>query len=175
MFEVAEVESPVGPLVLAAREGRLCGLAFADGWDGIAARLSRRLGEKAWRPAPDPAGAVSAVDSYFSGDLSALDRIPVEMCGTAFQDRAWSAMQGIPAGDVASYGELAFRIGLPRAGRAVGAAAGANLIAIVVPCHRVVGSGGGLGGYGGGLERKRWLLDHEQEHVGSGAGAGSRR
>jgi O-6-methylguanine DNA methyltransferase len=83
-------------------------------------------------------------------------------------------MRDIPSGDVASYGELALRIGTPRASRAVGAAAGANLIVIVIPCHRVVGSGGGLGGYGGGLDRKRWLLDHERTHAGAGARAPSR-
>jgi len=164
MFEIAELESPVGPLVLGARDGRLCALTFADDWDAIAARVSRSLGDDEWRRAGDPAGAVRAMDDYFSGDVDALDAVPIEMCGTAFQRRAWSAMRDIPAGDVASYGELGVRIGTPRASRAVGAAAGANLIVVVIPCHRVVGSGGGLGGYGGGLERKRWLLEHERKH-----------
>ena len=168
MFEIAELESPVGPLTLAARRGRLCALMFSRDWDDVAERLSRRLGETAWRTESDPAGAVSAVEAYFGGDVDALTTFPVEMNGTPFQCNVWSAMRDIPAGAVASYGDLAFRIGAPRASRAVGAASGANLIAIVIPCHRVVASGGGLGGYGGGLDVKRWLLDHEQVHTDSG-------
>jgi len=174
MFEVAELESPVGPLVLAARGERLCALTFADDWDAIAARVGRRLNDDEWRRAPDPAGAVGAMNEYFDGHIDAIDALPIELGGTSFQRDAWSAMRAIPPGDVASYGELALRIGTPRASRAVGAAAGANLIVIVIPCHRVVGSGGGLGGYGGGLERKRWLLDHERAHAGAGARAPSR-
>jgi O-6-methylguanine DNA methyltransferase len=138
---------------------------FSDDFDGVAERLGRRLGETAWRREADPVGAVSALEAYFEGDLDAPAAVPLEIHGTPFQRSVWSAMQDIPAGVVASYGEVAFRVGAPRASRAVGAAAGANLIALVIPCHRVVASGGGLGGYGGGLDHKRWLLDHEQEHT----------
>ena len=111
MFEIAELESPVGPLTLAARRGRLCALMFSRDWDDVAERLSRRLGETAWRTESDPAGAVSAVEAYFGGDVDALTTFPVEMNGTPFQCNVWSAMRDIPAGAVASYGDLAFRIG----------------------------------------------------------------
>ena len=110
---------------------------------------------------PDPAGAVSALRAYFAGDLQALETLTVDPMGTPFQLRVWTALRSVPAGRTASYSDIANAIGAPTATRAVGAANGANPIAIVVPCHRIIGSGGSLVGYGGGLERKRWLLEHE--------------
>lgn len=111
---------------------------------------------------PDPAGAVSALGTYFSGgNLAALDGLEVELNGTPFQRRVWSALRRVRAGRTVSYSDLARAIGAPAAVRAVGAANGANPIALVVPCHRVIGADGSLTGYGGGLERKRWLLRHE--------------
>jgi methylated-DNA-[protein]-cysteine S-methyltransferase len=101
------------------------------------------------------------VAGHDHGELDALDRISTETAGTAFQRAVWTALRGIEAGRTVSYGALAEHIGRPRAVRAVGAANGANPIAVVVPCHRVIGSDRGLTGYGGGLERKRWLLAHE--------------
>jgi methylated-DNA-[protein]-cysteine S-methyltransferase len=104
------------------------------------------------------AGALSA---YFAGDLRALDSLEVAEGGTAFQRQVWAALRRIPAGAAWSYADLAREVGRPAAVRAVGQANGANPVGLVQPCHRVVASGGGLGGYAGGLERKSWLLAHE--------------
>jgi methylated-DNA-[protein]-cysteine S-methyltransferase len=109
----------------------------------------------------DPAGAASALDRYFGGDLRALDALAVDTGGTPFQQRVWIALRAIPVGTAVSYSALARTIGMPRAVRAVAAANGANPVAIVIPCHRVIGADGSLTGYGGGLARKRWLLAHE--------------
>ena len=103
-----------------------------------------------------------ALNAYFDGDLDALSGIDVRFDrGTPFQQQVWHALQGIPVGETISYAQLADRVGRPTGFRAVGAANGQNPVAIVVPCHRVIASDGGLGGYGGGLDRKRWLLGHE--------------
>jgi methylated-DNA-[protein]-cysteine S-methyltransferase len=113
----------------------------------------------AWRPAP--AGAftdvVEQLDAYFAGELTEFD-VELDMPGTDFQQRVWSALRAIPYGETRTYGEIAAQIGAPGASRAVGLANGRNPISIIVPCHRVVGSTGGLTGYGGGLHRKRILL-----------------
>ncbi len=106
--------------------------------------------------------AAQVLQAYFAGDIAAIDTLPVATGGTDFQRQVWSALREIPAGQTLSYGELARRIGRPKAVRAVGLANGANPVGVVVPCHRVVGSNGSLTGYGGGLHRKAWLLDHEQ-------------
>lgn len=108
-----------------------------------------------------PSNPRRSLEAYFSGDVSAIDNVGVETAGTPFQREVWAALRGIPAGQTLSYGELAAELGRPKAIRAVGLANGANPIAIVVPCHRVIGADGSLTGYGGGLERKRWLLAHE--------------
>ena len=105
------------------------------------------------------------MERYFAGHLDALDSVEVELRGTPFQRRVWTALRAIPAGTVISYAELAQRIAAPRAVRAVGGANHQNPVAIVVPCHRVIGKSGELIGYGGGLERKKWLLDHEQRYA----------
>ena len=112
-----------------------------------------------------PAEVSTRLTAYFSGEIQALDRLEVGYGGTPFQREVWRALRTIPAATTISYGELAARIGRPNASRAVGAANGANPIAIIVPCHRVIGSNGTLTGYGGGLERKRWLLAHERRAV----------
>jgi methylated-DNA-[protein]-cysteine S-methyltransferase len=108
-----------------------------------------------------PATARQQLHAYFSGDLAALGAIPVATGGTPFERAVWAGLRTIPPGVTISYAELARRIGRPAAMRAVGAANGANPIGIVVPCHRVIGAGGALTGYGGGLHRKQWLLRHE--------------
>ncbi len=113
-------------------------------------------------PHPNPFGLTTRLAEYFAGDLHAIDGIEVAMNGTPFQCKVWSALRGIPCGQTISYGELARRIDNPKAVRAVGLANGSNPISIVVPCHRVIGANGTLTGYGGGLERKRWLLAHER-------------
>jgi methylated-DNA-[protein]-cysteine S-methyltransferase len=114
------------------------------------------------RRARDPGGLTSALRAYFDGELAAIDGLPLVMEGTDFQRSVWKALSTIPCGETLSYGELARQIGRPKAVRAVGLANGANPIGIVVPCHRVIGADGTLTGYGGGLDRKRWLLAHER-------------
>jgi methylated-DNA-[protein]-cysteine S-methyltransferase len=111
--------------------------------------------------AADVGGARNVLTRYFDGDLRSLDEIDVELHGTEFQQRVWTALRSVPAGTTASYSELARRVGAPAAVRAVGAANGSNPVAVVLPCHRIIGSNGSLTGYGGGLHRKRWLLNHE--------------
>lgn len=109
-----------------------------------------------------PAAVRKEIDDYFAGDLRAIDRIDCATNGTPFQQQVWNALRSIPVGTTLSYGALAVRIGNATAVRAVGLANGANPIAVVVPCHRVIGTDGSLTGYGGGLDRKRWLLAHER-------------
>ena len=160
MFHLTVFESPIGPLTVAAHDDRLIALSFGDERRTMEDMLRRRHGADV-AGHPDPAGAASALRAYFAGDLSALDTLSVEPHGTAFQQRVWSALRDVRAGTTASYRDIANAIGAPAATRAVGAANGANPIAIVVPCHRIIGAGGSLVGYGGALERKRWLLEHE--------------
>ena len=156
---VDEIESPIGRIVIAARDGRLCALEFGR------ARLTRVLAARYGRPrtvrARNPFGFSARIRAYLAGDLAALDRIPVDPGGTPFQRRVWQALRRIRPGRTRSYGVLARGLGYPAAARAVGAANGQNPISIVVPCHRLIGGDASLTGYGGGLWRKRWLLCHE--------------
>jgi len=164
VFRFERVPAPCGDLLIATDEQ---GSVRALEWDGFEARLHRylrlRYGGDAVRiePAVAITGARRSLEAYLSGDLHAIDRIPVNADGTPFQRQVWAALREIPAGTTVSYGTLAARIGRPRATRAVGMANNANPIGVVVPCHRVIGADGSLIGYGGGLERKRWLLEHE--------------
>jgi methylated-DNA-[protein]-cysteine S-methyltransferase len=149
------VDSPVGPLTLVARAGVLSGL-YMDG--------QRHLPPvESFGVADDSAftDVISQLEAYFAGQLTDFD-LPMAFAGTPFQRRVWDALREIPYGERISYGQLASRIGRPSASRAVGLANGKNPISIIVPCHRVVGSAGSLTGYGGGLERKRHLLDFER-------------
>ncbi len=160
MISVDEYASPVGPLTIAERAGRVCLLHFgADGAD-VDAYLQRWYpdDERVRRPIASIRGVLQ---KYFAGDCRALDAVAVELNGTPFQRKVWDALRTIPAGSTLSYADLARRIGEPRAVRAVGAANGANPVAVIVPCHRVIGTNGTLTGYGGGLDRKQWLLAHE--------------
>lgn len=156
------IPTPIGELVAFVDHGAVCALDFADGGRDPLRDLEKRFGRFAVREEPDALGLRRCFEAYRGGDLRALDDIPVDPGGTAFQRKVWAALRKIPAGKTASYAEVARRVGAPRAVRAVGAANGRNPVAIVIPCHRVVCSDGSLGGYGGGLERKRWLLAHEQ-------------
>lgn len=109
----------------------------------------------------DSAGVYDTLAAYFAGDLDALDALTVAPQGTEFRQLVWKELRGIRAGSTISYGELAARVGAPGAARAVGTANATNPICLVIPCHRVVRAGGALGGYGFGVDRKRWLLAHE--------------
>lgn len=161
MIETSTIDSPVGALTLAAREGRVCLLHFGAPDAHVRSRLTRWYPAEEVTAVSDAAGAATALRAYFAGHCDALDGIDVELNGTRFQRTVWNALRAVRTGTTCSYGELARRIGAASAVRAVGAANGANPVAIIVPCHRVVGANGTLTGYGGGLERKRWLLEHE--------------
>jgi len=161
---VDRIDTPIGELVLVAdREGRLRAVEWNDDEAGLVRRLGRYFaGEPfALEPARNPAGLSAALAAYFGGDLPAIDGLPVETGGTPFQRAVWAALREIPCGTTECYSGLAFRIGRPSAVRAVGLANGSNPVGVVVPCHRVIGKNGTLTGYGGGIDRKRWLLAHE--------------
>ena len=166
MIGLVTLDSPIGPLTLAAREGRVCLLHFGTADTHVHTRLARWYPSETLITDQDPAGAASALRAYFAGRCEALDGIEVELNGTPFQRAVWNALRSVRTGTTCSYGELARQIGSPSAVRAVGAANGANPVAIIVPCHRVIGASGTLTGYGGGLDRKRWLLDHEAARQG---------
>lgn len=160
VFEVGVLRTPIGKLHLAATGGVLRVLAFEEAWPRRRASLEAR-GARLVSGGGDLRPFRDALERYFEGEIEALGSLSAEPWGTPFQRRVWSALRRIPAGRTCSYGELAARIGRPAASRAVGAANGANPVAVVLPCHRVVGSDGRLTGYGGGMSRKRWLLAHE--------------
>jgi methylated-DNA-[protein]-cysteine S-methyltransferase len=153
-LQCRSVDSPVGPLTLAGRDDRLMHLRMVDqtyepsrdGWE---------VDESAF---PD---VVEQLAEYFAGERTVFD-LELHMVGTAFQRRVWTALQSIPYGETCTYGDIAREIGSPGAFRAVGLANGHNPIGIVVPCHRVIGANGSLTGYGGGLDRKRALLELEK-------------
>jgi methylated-DNA-[protein]-cysteine S-methyltransferase len=164
MLATCITSTPIGGLLLVGNGDTLIGLEFADKGERRATlvrSLERRLGALELREHPDPAGAATRLRRYFAGELGALDEQPCEPSGTPFQLDVWRALRTIPAGATWTYSQLAQHIGRPAAVRAVGAANGANPIALFVPCHRVIAADGTLWGYGGGLERKRWLLAHE--------------
>jgi methylated-DNA-[protein]-cysteine S-methyltransferase len=158
------VTTPIGVLLLLQDDdGRLRALDWQDFEARTRRLLDRHYGAGGFevRPGDGDTDAAGCLRRYFAGDLTAIDALVVATAGTPFQRRVWAALRDIPAGTTISYAELARRIGKPGAFRAVGLANGANPIGIVVPCHRVVGSNASLTGYGGGLERKRWLLANE--------------
>jgi methylated-DNA-[protein]-cysteine S-methyltransferase len=158
------IPGPVGELAGFARKDALCALSFVDGRYDPLIGLRQRFGSVLLEDG-DPLGLAARFRAYFRGALDALDDLAVDTGGTPFQRRVWSVLRTIPAGRTWSYLEVARRVGAPEAVRAVGAANGANPAAIVVPCHRVIGANGKLVGYGGGLDRKRWLLAHEKAPV----------
>jgi O-6-methylguanine DNA methyltransferase len=160
----ATIPTPVGPMLALATDAALCALEFSS--TGRLSRLEARLAR--WFGGPDIVDGSNAIiertrgwlDSYFAGaDARAL---PLDLRGAAFEVKVWSVLLTLKPGEVTSYGAIAKQLGSPGASRAVGLANGANPIAIVVPCHRVIGADGTLTGYGGGLDRKRWLLNHER-------------
>jgi methylated-DNA-[protein]-cysteine S-methyltransferase len=163
-FILERLASPVGEmLVVTDDQQRL----RAIDWEGMYHRMQRLLREHYGKDAvqlretTNPTPVLRALDAYFQGDKAAIADLPTATNGTAFQIKVWDALRRIPLGRTMSYGALAVQIGQPKAARAVGLANGSNPIAIVVPCHRVIGANGSLTGFAGGLERKRWLLAHE--------------
>jgi methylated-DNA-[protein]-cysteine S-methyltransferase len=156
-----QLESPIGSILLAVEGGQLCALEFADSETRFAASLRRRYGSVSLHAAADPCEFSSRLRAYFAGELHTIDGIAVCTGGTSFQQQVWAALRAIPPGTTRSYGALAAQLGNPAAARAVGAANGRNPISIVIPCHRLIGSDGRLVKYGGGMDRKGWLLRHE--------------
>jgi methylated-DNA-[protein]-cysteine S-methyltransferase len=153
--------SPIGPIECLFDDSSLVALDFEATSPRTLALLSRNLGTLDIDEAPDRLKLGDTLDRYFAGELRALDELDVRRYGTNFQQKVWAALRRIPAGETTNYQALARRLRVPQAQRAVGAANGANPISLVVPCHRVIGSDGTLVNYGGGIERKRWLLRHE--------------
>jgi O-6-methylguanine DNA methyltransferase len=143
--EIAQVETPIGAFRAIVVDGAVRNAMFVEG------KGARR----------DSSGVHLALAAYFAGEVDALDAIRCEPQGTEFKQQVWKLLREVRAGTTVSYGELAARVGAPGAARAVGTANATNPICLIVPCHRVIRTGGGLGGYGFGLERKRWLLAHE--------------
>jgi len=162
-FWIDRTMTPIGELILIVDHA---GALRVVDWTEHEARMQRLLrlhygSSVKLETKRDPHGLTTALRSYFTGELAAIESLPVATSGTTFQQSVWAALREIPCGTTVSYGELAVRLGNPAAVRAVGLANGANPVGIVVPCHRVIGANGSLTGYGGGLERKQWLLQHE--------------
>jgi len=167
LFQDAVI-SPIGEMLIVADEQeRICVLDWRDYEDRMHAYLHRQYGPEGegyvLHQRALPIAIREALDAYFGGNIGVLDSIPVHSRGTEFQQEVWAALRAIPGGTTTSYGALAAKLGRPNAMRAVGLANGSNPVGIVVPCHRVIGSDGSLTGYGGGLERKQWLLLHESD------------
>ena len=163
-FLLERVPTPLGEMLIVTDEQ---GLLRALDWHDHEARMHELMRRQ--YPTAKPqlkvtaqrSAATQAMQAYFDGDIAVIHQLEVATGGTDFQRQIWTALRGIPDGETTSYGELARRIGNPAAVRAVGLANGANPISIVLPCHRVIGSNRSLTGYGGGLQRKQWLLQHE--------------
>jgi methylated-DNA-[protein]-cysteine S-methyltransferase len=157
------IETPVGIVLLVVDpEGAVRALDFVGYEERMMRLLRRHYGDAPLAAGRAPEAVRTAVAAYFAGDLAALDELTVKTAGTEFQRSVWAALRTIPAGETRTYGQLATAIGKPKAVRAAGLANGQNPVAVIVPCHRVIGANGTLTGYAGGLERKQWLLDHER-------------
>jgi methylated-DNA-[protein]-cysteine S-methyltransferase len=170
MTEVLElltdrIDTPIGEmLIVTDRTGNLRAVDWTDHEARMRRLLRLHYGDHGFQLEANRNSneLKNAISKYFAGELDAIEALPVETGGTPFQREVWRALRDIPCGDTVSYAQLAERIGRPAAVRAVGLANGANPVGVVVPCHRVIGSDGSLTGYGGGIERKRWLLEHER-------------
>lgn len=173
-FALERVATPIGlMLVLTDDAQRLRAVDWEDYEPRMHALLRRQYGKGAVQVSETSLASPASrqLQAYFDGEVDAIDNLPVALGGTDFQRQVWQALRGIAPGATVSYGALAVEIGRASAVRAVGMANGANPVGIVVPCHRVIGANASLTGYGGGLHRKRWLLEHEERwRVGRAAG-----
>ena len=170
IFFLECLNTPTGIMsIVTDDEDRLRAVDWEDHETRMQTLLQRHYGANTFSllQAPRPSTARRALENYFAGDLDAVTRLPTLTNGTDFQRAVWDALRRIPIGQTMSYSGLAAQIGRPAAVRAVGLANGSNPIAIFVPCHRVIGADGSLTGFGGGLDRKRWLLKHERALVDS--------
>ena len=162
IFSLDRLETPIGTALLVTDDdGMLRALDWEDHEPRMKDLLRLHYGDIVLRDARSPRDVRAALSGYFKGDLTSLRAIKWRVAGTPFQRKVWNALPMIPPGTTMSYGALAVQIGMPKAIRAVGHANGSNPISVVVPCHRLIGANGSLVKYGGGLERKRWLLEHE--------------
>jgi methylated-DNA-[protein]-cysteine S-methyltransferase len=165
-FNLDRLDTPIGvSLIVSDEDGHLRALDWEDHDPRIRELLRRQYGAVILNEARAPRELRTALSGYFKGDLDRLRQIKWRIAGTPFQQKVWNALPKIPAGTTMTYGAMAAKIGLPAAIRAVGHANGSNPISVVVPCHRLIGANGSLIKYGGGLERKRWLLQHEGVEV----------
>ena len=164
LLTLDRIETPVGTVLLVVdADGAVRALDFAGFEERMMRLLVRHYGDAPLTDGRAPEPVREAVAAYFAGDIAALDGVTVKTGGTEFQRAVWAALRDIPAGQTRTYGQLATAIGRPKAVRAAGLANGQNPVAVIVPCHRVIGANGTLTGFAGGLERKRWLLDHEEK------------
>ena len=164
-LHMSRIQTPIREMLIAAdHDGNLRAIDWTDHEVRMRQLLRLHYGEHGFwlESSCSPNDLTDAIGRYFAGELETINALPVRTGGTPFQREVWRALREIPCGTTISYAQLAQRIGHPGAVRAVGLANGANPVGVVVPCHRVIGSDGSLTGYGGGIERKRWLLDHEK-------------
>lgn len=166
---VNKMTSPIGEIVMVSDGETLCALDFTDYEDRLMQRLRNRYRALTLREGIQPLAWRDRLQDYLHGHLHSLDDIPVNTGGTPFQQQVWLALRTIPVGTVRTYGQLATQLGKPTASRAIGMANALNPVAIVLPCHRVIGANGSLTGYAGGLHRKQWLLQHEGVSLMKGA------
>lgn len=162
---IDRIETPIGELAIVADENdRLRAVEWTDHDDRMIQSFRLHYGKDGYalKKARNPSGFSAALSAYFDGEVAAIDRLKVATGGTEFQKSVWKTLRSIPCGETITYATLAERVGRPKAIRAAGHANGDNPISVVVPCHRVIGTNGSLTGYGGGIERKRWLLAHEK-------------
>jgi methylated-DNA-[protein]-cysteine S-methyltransferase len=160
-LQIDRINSDIGSILIVTDSEKLCALDFADYEQRMMQFLQKRYAQLQLTPMVDPLGFSSRIRAYLQGDYASLDPIPVNPGGTAFQQQVWLALRSIAPGTTRSYGQLAAQLGHPKAARAVGLANSLNPIAIIIPCHRVIGANQSLTGYAGGLARKQWLLQHE--------------
>jgi methylated-DNA-[protein]-cysteine S-methyltransferase len=155
------ISTPIGDMILIARDGVILLLEFADTDGRVMREMKARFGQVVLQPTDNPFGLSDVIRDYFAGQLHAIDQLISDGGGTDFERKVWSELRNIACGTTCSYGDIARKLGDINLSRAVGLANGKNPVAIVVPCHRVIGADGSMTGYGGGLARKQWLLRHE--------------
>ena len=172
-FNLDRLETPIGTALLVTDgDGFLRALDWEDYEPRMRELLRLHYGDVVLQDARSPRDVRAALSGYFNGDLASLRAIKWRVAGTPFQHKVWHALANIPVGTTMSYGALARKLGAPNAMRAVGHANGSNPISVVVPCHRLIGANGSLIKYGGGLSRKKWLLEHEGVVLKPGAARG---
>jgi methylated-DNA-[protein]-cysteine S-methyltransferase len=154
------ISSPIGKLYLLSRGEKVLGLNLSGFQDLLSSLAPRELEEKIGKAKRAP-GITEKILDYFDGDLKAINSIKVKQPGGDFSQAAWASMRKIKVGSMESYAELAYRAGSPAAVRAAGSACAKNKIAVIIPCHRIIKSGGAIGAYGWGVNKKIWLLEHE--------------